>query len=308
MRILFTIGTFLMFSMNLFGQFGTIAKIENQDEALELKTIFVYRETDNSNLEFLEQVLNENWEYNEIELISFEDFLNYKKKNNQLVFLINYSYKTISSTSSGAVSHVINFYLSLFQQKENDYSLISSSMIYGDFDAVRDIIKQEKSSAEMIQKLYQESNIYNWNYAYIGTIIKDLSSKLINPTPESEVTSNKNDKNKNVKLENKKIYVSDAVEIDLLVSFTAVNCKEKRENKDEDLRKIFGENFKVLNNEQINELVKKGEKGYLLVYQRNGQFKYINIIDIETNTIVYSFSDKGINLKVKDLKPIKEML
>ena len=278
------------------------AVVESDDS----KTIFVYRQSDEDHLDDLTKVIADNWKYNTIELMSLDEFKNYETNVNDLFFIINYTYATTNYTYFGGEpamvhSNYVDFYLALFQKMENGDSLLSQSSLSVSGPTIGDVCKTNKKPEEIITNQYTSSTVFSWNFAYLGTILNTVSTKLQDGADYKFVENNANLN----PLKTKKLYVSDAVNIEQ----NLLNGKEKTVDFQKDIDKSYDYEFEIVTTKKINDLVISGEGGYLFMFQKVGHGKELIVIDLSKMEIIYQkMVSRKYNFDKSDISDLNKII
>ncbi|MES2557296.1 MAG: hypothetical protein V4604_14170 [Bacteroidota bacterium] len=264
------------------------------------KTIFVYRDSDENSLDKLKKVLDDNWSYNEIELMSIDDFANLEMKENDFVFMIEYDHQQVaaeySDGSYGPTGNFVDFYLALSQKRKKGYgyNIISRSVVSISGPTMVDVCRTDKTEEEIIHNQYKTATVFSWNYAYLATIMHTLSNQLPESTTSSPIenptgdlikvySSIENPDGNLAGLKEKKLYITDGIEI----KQNRFNGSEKTIDQEAAVDKAYDYQYEIVSNEKLNDLVTSGEKGYVFMFQKIGRGKVSIVLDLSTMEIIY---------------------
>ncbi|MDH4471348.1 MAG: hypothetical protein QE487_02005 [Fluviicola sp.] len=304
MKSIFTFTFILFFNLTFVAQITV-----NPNSIVESdgsKTIFVYRQADEANLDQLTKILDDNWDYNEIELKSIDEFADYEMKVNDFLFMINYdylqTYSTYTDGSSGPTSNFVDFYLTLSQKTEKAYTQLSRSSLSISGETIFDVCRTDKEPKEIIYNQYKSSTVFSWNYVYLATIMKTVSTNLQDSKSHTTLESNNSDLKG---LKEQKLYIADAIEI----KQNRFNGSEKTIDYEATVDKEYDYTYEIVSTEKLNELIVSGEKGYVFMFQKVGHGKVSIVIDLSTLEIIYHDVVKGnYAFDKKDIKTLNKMI
>jgi hypothetical protein len=203
---------------------------------------------------------------------------------NDFLFMITYdylrTYSTYTDGSSGPTSNFVDFYLTLSQKTEKGYTVLSNSSLSISGPTMVDVCRTGKSPEEIIYNQYKTATVFSWNFAYLGTIMHTVSSKL----PDGKIYSSIDNPDGDLSgLKEKKLYITDAIEI----KQNRFNGSEKTIDQKAAVDKAYDYAHEIVSNEKLNDLITSGEKGYVFMFQKIGRGKVSIVLDLSTMEIIY---------------------
>lgn len=303
----------ILFFCNLHAQYqiGSEPKTSTTPNATNLqylngiedsRTIFVYKASDEAQLDELSEVIRSVWKLNDVVFMSLLDFLNYEVQDNECYVTISADY-TIVYGSGGSISHLCDFGLCFWRQINGLPKYFSFSQLFPELQATLDVIEQDLDNSNVLSNLYSKYEIRNWNFGYLQSFFKDLNDNIETLTkraPNEQFLSPEISV-----LKTEKLYVSESILID-------VKWRKRKENKSIKAAKLF-ENYpyayEIVNNQKINELVVNDEDVYCLDYIRNSRGKFFVIYGLNSGKIIYSkYKGGDYTATGKDIKGILKQI
>jgi hypothetical protein len=261
------------------------------------RTIFVYRRADEENLDELIEAINSVWTLTEMEFMSYDDFLDYETVDGESYFTISVD-NTVISGSGGSVSYLSNFGLSFWRQVDGYARFFSFTQLFAEFDANLSVMKSGVEGSGILEKLYTEYEIRNWNLGFLKAALKDVNENIENGGSRSPFKSMETAEIRNLKTET--LYISD----DVLIELKKMSRTEKKDVDPEKLFKDFPFEYKIVTNSEINDLVVNNESQYCLIYVRNSMGKFLVIYNSGSGNIVYTYYATGFTVEKKEIQQL----
>jgi hypothetical protein len=150
------------------------------------KTLFVYRDTDKKNLEFLKTTLNQVWDYSELELIPYEEYVANNYGEDYSFFTISgvHRVKTSENSSGGLRATEISYvYLTLWMKKDGEKLTFCRIELFTRIPPADKPLRMKQDDHEkrfnlLIGSLYQRGAIYNWYPGYLKNAFQFVNKKL----------------------------------------------------------------------------------------------------------------------------------
>jgi hypothetical protein len=305
MRNFILIG-FLLLDSIIFSQFqlgaenrSSMAPVAFSPKYLEgietTRTIFVHRDSDENLLHELKEALGSVWDINELVFMSYDDFLSYQVKNGECYFTISVD-NTVVTGSGGSVSYLSNFGLSFWRQVGEYPKFFSYTQLFAELEANLAVMREGLEGSNILERLYTEIDIRNWNLTFLKATLKDISDALYATTSRSPYKLlAKSDLSR---LKSKTLYVSD----DLFYDLKRISRSETKNVQGSNLMDAYTYAYKVVNNGLIDELTLEQADEYCLTYVRNALGKFLVVIHLETGELLFSFYTRGYDVDKGDIR------
>lgn len=314
MKYTFFIFTLLV-SYSIFGQInvGPIEHVKRNTGEFEqadleklqsTKTLFVYRESDNDDLNLFKTTLQEAWDYTELEFISYDEYLANTYDDTYSFFTIGGLHK-VKTSSSGTVTELTYIYLSLWMNDGDEELYFSRMDLYPTFPTYEKANEYiSRDNEKFMRYLYEESTLHNWNISYLKNTLQFINKKLVNAEEHwvfnSETYSSLSDLKKDT------LYIPEYTKI----KFAMFSGDESQRHKVKKLMKKYPYPYKVLPMSEITEKITNSTKPvYYLSYIKSCTDKYISIFEGLSGELLYSdYSPMSYNIKHKDLGKLADAI
>lgn len=266
------------------------------------RTIFVYKDSDEDQLDELSEVIGSVWKLNEVVFMSLVDFLEYEVKDNECYVTISVDY-SVAYGSGGSVSYFCDYGLSFWRQINGYPKFFSFSQLFPELQATLDVIDMGIDESNVLSNLYSKYEIRNWNFGYLQSFFKDLNDNIETvkkrPSDEQFLSSEIST------LKTEKLYVSESILIELK-RFKRIETKDVLAEK---LFEKYPYPYEIVNNQKINELVLSNEDVYCLDFVRNARGKFFFIYGLKSGKIIYSnYIGGDYTANDKDIKDILKQI
>lgn len=304
----------LTLSHSLLSQMGFSSKVPLHSDSIK-RTFFVYRTADDDKLDDLSKVLNENWKHSEIKLISFEEYTELIPVKGDLIFQVANSFHQSFTPqqveagtgkvihSGGVAINSVNFWLSAaLYSSDKNFSQIASANLAVEESLIVDVCSKTKTPLEILTSTYTKVEIYNWDMAYLSSFVAMCSQFIFDPylnlaeTPKADLA----------KLKTQKLYISDAVNVDL----KRLANKDVRADKSKKVQAAYKLSSEIVSAEKLDKMALEGSEEIVMYFIRYGDGGYILVLDLKTNSILYRAKSKKYkyNIETKDLKKLKKAI
>lgn len=268
------------------------------------RTFFVYKNQDEDYLESMKELMTANWKHSEMQLISYEDYKLLETKMHDVIFNIDFSYMVTqwsdqTGASAGADVNSVNFGLgAIYIDSDNSKKVIGSLSLAAEESIIVDVCSKKKSKEQLLDEIYDKGVFYNWDLSLLSNFVGLCSRRVESESgftgmaPKSELA----------KVKSAKLYISDAVNVELL----RLQNKDVLVDNSEGIKKNYPYKFEIVSQKELNNLAIEEAEGYVLYYIRCGEDKKFLIMDLKTGDILYTFSGKKYeyNFKLGDIKAI----
>ncbi len=268
------------------------------DEGGEHQAYFVYRDSDEAHLTEMEKVIQNAWTLSKVTMVSIDDYLSLETKNGDFTMLMGISHTT-SYSENGVASNFVDLYLDVRVQSEVRQEVLGRITLSPNGQTIFDVCRGPESLEQVIYNQYKTDANFSWNFPYLAagltTVVKALSNEELMTIKEDI----KNPDLPNIK--NTVLCVSDAVNVEQ----NRFNGKDSQSDQTEPIAKAYPHKFEIVSNETINSKYLNGELEYLFMSQKFGKGKYLIVINVKENQIVYIKQEKGrYNFSAKDMKEL----
>lgn len=300
---------------NIFGQInvGSIEHVKlnagefeqvNLNKLKSSKTLFIYRDSDTANLESFKSMLDEVWDYTELEFISYKEYSTNTYDENYSFFTIGWDHKETTS-SIGMNSENTYIYLTLWMNKENEKLTFCRIELYPTFTTYQNpVMYSEKYVNLMMKYIYEETILHNWNLLYLTNALQFVNEKL---TKSYEHWLFKSAVYADISfLKNDTLYIPEYA-LTIFDAFTGDESEKQNMNK---LVKKYPYPYKFLSIEELSNKVLNSEKPfYYLSYIKSSSDKFVSIVNTKTGELLYSdYSAGSYNLKDKDFNKLAKKI
>lgn len=271
----------------------------NLNKLKSSKTLFVYRDSDNVNLELFESTLSEVWDYTELEFVSYKEYTSRTYDESYSFFTIGGRHQ-IKTSSSDMVTRNTHIFLTLWMINGNKKLTFCRIELYPTFTTYQKAKDTEDNVSLMVKHLYEESKLHNWNLLYLKNALQLVNEKLTKSDEHwianSEVYSDLSH------LKNDTLYIPEYT----LIKFGAFTGDESKRHNVKKLFKKYPYPYKVLSMEELLEKALHSEKPlYYLSYIKSSTDKYVSVVNAKTGELLYSdYSPVSYNIKDKDFKKL----
>ena len=164
---------------------------------------------------------------------------------------------------------------------------------------VFDVCRGPESLEQVVYNQYKYDSNFSWNFPYLSAGLATIVRAL---TEGEMIKVNEDFKNPDLpNIKNATLYISDAVNIDQ----NRFNGKDSELDKKESITKTYLHKFEILSDKEINSKFLNDEIEYLFMSQKAGIGKYLIVINVKENKLVYIKLEKGrYNFSAKDLKEL----
>tara|TARA_B100000963_G_C22520280_1_gene622722 strand:- start:76 stop:1032 length:957 start_codon:yes stop_codon:yes gene_type:complete len=276
----------------------------NLNKLKSSKTLFVYRNSDIVNLELFKSTLKEVWDYNELEFISYEEYSSNTYDENYSFFTIGGLHK-VKTSSSGMVSEYTYIYLTLWMNNGNEKLTFCRIELYPTFVTFQKANMYVEDDVNlMMDHLYEESKLHNWNFLYLKNALQLVNEKLSKSDEHwlfnCEVYSDLSH------LKNNTLYIPEYT----LIKFAAFTGDESKRHNVKKLFKNYPYPYKILSMEELSEKALHSEKPlYYLSYIKSCTDKFVSVVNAKTGELLYSdYSPASYNIKDKNLKKLAKKI
>jgi len=172
--------------------------------------------------------------------------------------------------------------------------IIASTSMYSDFATT-------VSTEDIYAPSYNLfSHLKNWGPGVFKNIIQNFNSFFVtkeNRGPYQEFLN----KDELSKLKSATLYAPDYI----LTKTNVFNGSEEKKMSEDDLFGNYKLRYKVVSGQELNNKIQAGEIFYYLIFIRNSNQKYVNVLNSSTGEIIYSTHVSGAyNMKSGDLKDL----
>lgn len=271
-------------------------------------TLFIYRESDEEDLELFKSTLEESWDYTELEFISYEEYTANTYDESYSFFTIGGIHKTKTS-SSGMVTENTYIYLMLWMIKNEKKLTFCRIDLYPTFEAYQkaNTFMSKKRANLMMKYLYAESTIHNWNLVYLKNSLQfvnknlDISNEvwLFNSETYEDLSPLKSDT----------LYILDYA----LIKFAPFTGDESARHNVKKLLKKYPHPYKFVSATELAEKITNSTDStssvYYLSYVKSCTDKFISVFNGKTGDLLYSdYSPVSYNVKAKDFAKLSEAI
>lgn len=277
----------------------------NLDKLKSSKTLFVYRDSDEDQLELLKQELREAWNYTELEFISFEEFTSNTYNEDYSFFTIEATHHIKTSrtaTASGTSTRDMvteNSYIHItLWMKKNDKKLTFCRIdLYPTFPTYEIFSNHIRSDKQLVlEHLYKEAVLHNWNLVYLKNALQFVNKKLANS--EEHWLFHRETHSTLSHLKNDTLYIPEYV----LIKFAPFGGDESKRHQVKKMFKRYQYPFKVLSIAEISEKIKNSNQNtYYLSFVKSSSKKFISVVNGTTGDFIYSRYSLGYNVRKKNL-------
>jgi hypothetical protein len=198
--------------------------------------------------------------------------------------------------SGGSVSYLSNFGLSFWRQVGEYPKFFSYTQLVAELEANLAVMREGLEGSNILERLYTEIDIRNWNLTFLKATLKDISDALYATTSRSPYKLlAKSDLSR---LKSKTLYVSD----DLFYDLKRISRSETKNVQGSNLMDAYTYAYKVVNNGLIDELTLEQADEYCLTYVRNALGKFLVVIHLETGELLFSFYTRGYDVDKGDIR------
>lgn len=272
------------------------------------RTFFVYKKEDEENLEDMQDLLASKWGHGELKLISNDEFKSLKAEKNDIIFKYDFTYfvkSWVDQTGApvGQDINVVDFTLcARYFNTDTSYLKIGILELAAEESIIVDVCSGKKTNEQILDEIDDHGVFYNWDLSLLSTFV-GLCSRRVEMKSEFTVLGDNSDL-ANVK--KSKLYISDAVNIDLL----RLQNKDIRVDREEEIKKAYSYDCEIVSANDLDNLAIENSEGYVLYYIRVGRGKRFMIIDLKTGNILFTMFGKvnEYNLKMKDIKTIRKAI
>jgi hypothetical protein len=286
-------------SQPVLSQVQVLKKWSQEEGSPNPTAYFVYRDSDEENLANLAKAIGKVWTLSKIELVSIDEYLGLETKKGDFTMLIGITHDIMYS-QSGVASNFVNLYLDVRVQSDVRQEVLGRISLAPNGQTIYDVCRGTESLEKVIYNQYKADGNFSWNYAYLSAGLATVVGALT----EGELITEIKDDVKNPELANIKsavLYVGDAVNTDQS-RFTG---KDSYSDQKEAIAKAYPYSFEIVSAQAINEKFINEELDYLFMCQKFGKGKYLIVINVKENRIIYTRIEKGrYNFSAKDLKEL----
>ncbi len=276
-------------------------KADNIHLLKKSKTIFVYREQDEKNLDQFKSLIDKSWDYTDLEFVSFDDFKKRKFNDAHYSFFTLGGFHKVKTSSSGMVTELTYIYMSLWMYIDGKKKTFCRIEFYPTFKT-HNMAAQHAGGKDgkMMTYLYEDAVLHNWNLAYINNAIQTVNKKLSHL--ETRWLYKSSSKISLAPLKRATLYVPDYT----LIKFNKKTGDESLRHLKSELFKKYPYKYKIIDPEELSDLiVNSDEPIYYLSYIKSSTDKYVTVINGLTGEIMYSeYSAMSYNLKTKDITKV----
>lgn len=270
----------------------------------ETKTLFLYRDSDEDDLELFKSSLREAWDYTELEFASYKEFSSNTYDEDYSFFTIGGLHKTKTS-SSGMVTENTYFYLTLWMLVDGEKKSFCRIELYPTFPTYQKAsMYASRNKEKMMKSLYGESILHNWNIFSLKNALQFVNNKLEKSTEHwvfnSEVYADLS------VLTKETLYIPDYT----LIKFSPMTGDESRTHSAKKLMKNYPYNYEIVSVDELTDMIATTHQPfYYLSYIKSSTDKFISIVNSETGEVLYSnYSPVSYNIKSKDIKAITKAI
>lgn len=268
------------------------------DEGGDHRAYFVYRDSDEGNLEEMTKVIEKAWPLSKVELVSIDEYLSLETKKGDFTMLMGISHMT-SYSQNGVASNFVDLYLDVRVQSDVRHEVLGRITLSPNGQTIFDVCRGPESLEQVIYNQYKTDANFSWNLPYLSAGLATVARALSNEELLEVKEDVKNPDLPNVK--NALLYVGDAVNTEQ----NRFNGKDSQSDQKEGITKAYPHKFEIASNEIINSKYLNGELDYLFMCQKFGKGKYLIVINVKENQLVYTKLEKGrYNFSPKDLKEL----
>ncbi len=253
------------------------------------KTIFVFRDEDEENLDQLISSLENVWNYTELEFLSYDEYKTSEFTEDYSFFTIKGYYSSYGKID-GTKTENTHIYLLLWKKINGKQRVFSRIELSPDHDTFLEARQCLIDRSNFMSTLYNKSTVYNWNIANLTNALQLVNKQLEIREERSRFKSDFTDEL--IKLKKDTLYVAD---------YTLVKIGKNHEP--EKLLKKYDYAYKVVSIEELETLVTTSNKPiYYLSYVHSSTDKFVNVVNSKTGDIIYAnYQPISYNIKSKDL-------
>ena len=246
-------------------------------------TLFVYRDCDKKNLDFFKSCLKEAWDFSQLEFISYDEFRTKKYDENYSFFTIGGLHK-VKTSSSGMVSESTYIYLKLWMNKGGEEMIFSQIFLYPTFQTYQKAGSYSESSFAMIDFLYNEAILHNWNPIFLKNYLQYINQKLtkseVRPLFKKEVN-----KEALQQLKNDTLYVLDYS----LIKFNPKTGDESERFNTEELLNKYPYPYKIVSIEEFKfKDINSKKPLFYLSHVKSNAILFFSVFNSKTGEILYA--------------------
>jgi len=268
------------------------------DEGGEHRAYFVYRDSDVEHLTEMSQVIGKAWTLSKVELVSIDEYLSLETKTGDFTMLMGISHTTMTS-QNGVASNFVDLYLDVRVQSEVRQEILGRITLSPNGQTVYDVCRGPESLEQVVYNQYKNDSNFSWNFPYLSAGLSTVATAL---TDGELISIKENVKDPDLtNIRNTVLYVGDAVNTEQ----NRFNGKDSESDQRESITKAYPHKFEIVSNETINSKYLGDELEYLFMSQKFGHGKYLIVINVKENKIVYTKLEKGrYNFSAKDMKEL----
>ncbi|MGV3611023.1 MAG: hypothetical protein ACO1N0_08745 [Fluviicola sp.] len=286
-------------SETAFSQVQVLKKWTEEESADNVMAYFVYRDSDQENLDDLEKVISKVWTLSKIELISIDEYLSLETKKGDFTMLMGITHD-IYYSQNGVASNFVNLYLDVRVQSDVRQEILGRISLAPNGQTIYDVCRGPESLEKVIYSQYKTDANFSWNYAYISAGL----ATVVDALTEGKLITEIKDDVKNPELATIKsavLFVGDAVNTEQ----NRFSGKDSYSDQKDAIAKAYLHKFEIASDKTINEKFINNELEYLFMCQKFGKGKYLIVINVKENRIIYTRIEKGrYNFSAKDLKEL----
>jgi len=318
-KLFVTMAAGLLFSSEITAQVST-AGIDNLSKAKGGTTYFVMPDPNSADAKAYKEVFTKTWTISKPEFISYSEIDKHIAKGNSFLNVVLISItgqladmKTVYSsgkttTTEGMKTEQKLLFLEFwaptdafieskktrFEYGAGYQDLIVSMAIHCDYETT---VAKEDIYAPSYNLF---SHLKNWGPGIFKNIIQNFNSFFVskeNRGPYQEYLN----KSELSKLKTATLYAPEYV----LTKTNLFNGNEEKKMEEGDLFEGYKLPYKVLSGGELNNKIQAGETLYYLIFIRNSNQKYVNVVNSVNGEIIYSTHVSGAyNMKSGDLKAL----
>lgn len=257
------------------------------------KTLFIYRDGDEKQLEKFKSTISKSWTYTTLEFMSFNKFLKSNLKGNYSYFMLGGRQVT---SSSGDYTYL---YLTLWLKSGGEVLNFCRIELSSDFQTMVNAQKYiGKEDLKMMKYLYSDAILYNWNTFFIKNSLQHVNKKLIKNETRWLYKTDISHPDLS-KVRSHTLYIPDYT----LIKYKPFSGNEEQRHDIKKLMKRYPGDYKLVTVSQLNKIIQESSKPvYYLSYIKSSTDKYVNVIEGKTGEFVYSkYSPVSYNIKEKDI-------
>ncbi len=293
------------------------------DNLKKTKTVFVV--PTQLNAEEYKAVIKEVWDFNEVVFVDQETYNNegekYISSDNSILRLVDNGYtkeKTggVMGPGTRTVGEYIVFKFMMISDFQNikknkkgklKYDALNIAEIFftPNIRMRQDISsKMRIGSMDKINEKYgEEPGFYNFDMGYVKNYFQELNRRLSNS--ENLVMEDGIEKDEKIKeLKEKTLYAPKWI----LKKYNALAATWGKTREPEELFGKYGHTYEIIDNNDLNSKILKGEDFYYLMHTQFNQKKIVSVIHSLTGEIIYLKEDGSYNIKDSDIKSIAKLI